>query len=112
MSFAYVSPGETEVLGTLSLTFYASTSRLHVQGSSYLLWVADHLPHILAAAEDELSHDPGKWNKLTAARGVGVTKRRTRLTKRANSRSSVSDYPPSSILWPTRASQLMTMRTR
>ena len=30
------------VLGTLSLTFYKSTSKVHVQGTSYLLWLQEH----------------------------------------------------------------------
>ena len=36
--FHYSTPDESGTLGCVSLTFYASTSTLHVQESSYLLW--------------------------------------------------------------------------
>ena len=34
------------ILGSISITIYKSTSRVHVQGSSYLLWLEEHYPII------------------------------------------------------------------
>ena len=43
----YRSPGDENIaFGTLSLTFYVSTFKLHVQGSAAFLWVAETLPLI------------------------------------------------------------------
>ena len=44
--FPYISPNDSEVYGSTSLTFYTSTSLLHVQGSSHILWVEEHFPFI------------------------------------------------------------------
>ena len=80
--FEYTSPDDaTEHYGTISLTFYASTSRLLVQGTSYLLWIDEHLPIIYTKAERAYEEDIGKWRSLARRRGIGV-KRVTRQTLR------------------------------
>lgn len=38
-------------LGTVSITFYRTTSRIHVQGSSYLIWLEEHYPSLRTQAE-------------------------------------------------------------
>ena len=80
--FEYTSPDDaTEHYGTISLTFYGSTSRLLVQGTSYLLWINEHLPIIYTKAEWAYEEDIGKWHSLARRRGIGV-KRVTRQTLR------------------------------
>ena len=69
--FDYCSPQETESYGSISLTFYPSTARLHVQGSSYLLWVEEHLPSIYADTETQLMTHTSKWAFLTRQKGIG-----------------------------------------
>ncbi len=39
----YISP-DSEVMGTISVTLYETTSHIHTQGSSYILWLEEHLP--------------------------------------------------------------------
>ena len=73
----YVSPSDKEHYGSISLTFYPSTSRLLVQGTSYLLWLVEHMPMIYPVAENVMSANLGKWNSLTRQKGIG-TKRVTR----------------------------------
>ena len=80
--FEYTSPDDaTEHYGTISLTFYASTSRLLVQGTSYLLWIDEHLPILYTKAEQAYDEDIGKWRSLARRRGIGV-KRVMRQTLR------------------------------
>ena len=69
--FEYRTPHEPESYGSISLTFYASTARLHVQGSSYLLWVEEHLPCIYADTDREFTTHTSKWAFLTRQRGIG-----------------------------------------
>ena len=69
--FEYHSPLEPESYGSISLTFYPSTSRLLVQGSSYLLWVEEHLPSIYSDTESEFITHTSKWAFLTRQRGIG-----------------------------------------
>ena len=57
--FDYTSPDDAENYGILSLTFYATTSRLLVQGTSYLRWVDEHLPLIYKRAESRYTEDLG-----------------------------------------------------
>ena len=59
--FSYISPNDNEQYGTLSLTLYPTTSRLLVQGTSYLLWVNEHLPIIHREAEVKTSQDLYYW---------------------------------------------------
>ena len=51
----------TEHYGMLSLTFYVFTSRLLVQGTSFLLWIDKHLPIIYTKAEQVYDKDICKW---------------------------------------------------
>ena len=69
--FDYRSPQETKSYGSISLTFYPSTARLHVQGSSYLLWVEEHLLSIYADTETQLMTHTSKWTFLTRQKGIG-----------------------------------------
>ena len=69
--FEYHSLLEPESYGSISLTFYPSTSRLLVQGSSYLLWVEEHLPSIHWDTESEFITHTSKWAFLTRQRGFG-----------------------------------------
>ena len=78
LQFQYSSPGDAEPLGYVSLTFYASTSILHVQGSSYLLWVEEHMPHVLSMSEDAYKVNPGSWNDLAVSQNIGCGRRPTR----------------------------------
>ena len=70
--FLYTSPNDEEQYGSLSLTFYATTSRLLVQGTSYLLWVEEHLPIIFNEAESRYTTDFGHWRTLALRRGIGL----------------------------------------
>ncbi len=54
---AYTSPDNTEVMGTISITFYKTTSRIHVQGSSYILWMEEHLEILEKLVGDSVSQD-------------------------------------------------------
>ena len=72
LRFEYASPDDAnEHFGTISLTFYATTSRLLVQGTSYLLWIDEHLPIIYKKAE-QTYENIGKWRSLARRRGIGV----------------------------------------
>jgi hypothetical protein len=42
----YKSPGDSEILGSISITVFSTTSSLHIQGSSYILWLQEHLPEL------------------------------------------------------------------
>ena len=73
LRFEYASPDDAnEHFGTISLTFYATTSRLLVQGTSYLLWIDEHLPIIYKKAEQTYEENIGKWRSLARRRGIGV----------------------------------------
>ena len=82
--FSYMSPNDTVSYGSLSLTFYPTTSRLLVQGTSYLLWVEEHLPTIYHQAECRYMKDLGSWRALARKRGIGI--RRDSHTTRASQR--------------------------
>ena len=94
LRFPYTSPGEPEHYGSISLTFYPTTSRLLVQGSSYLLWVNEHLPAICKQAEHRYMQDASSWTALDRRRGIGL-KRDGRSA--LNLRSSRSSWPDDSI---------------
>ena len=70
--FDYTSPCDSEIYGTNSFIFYPSTSRLLVQGTSYLLWIDEHLPIVYQHAEDRYQRDVDTWRVLTRRRGIGV----------------------------------------
>ena len=73
LRFEYASPDDAnEHFGAISLTFYATTSRLLVQGTSYLLWIDEHLPIIYKKAEQTYEENIGKWRSLARRRGIGV----------------------------------------
>ena len=91
LRFPYTSPGESEHYGSISLTFYPTTSRLLVQGSSYLLWVDEHLPTICKQAELKYMQHASTWTASSRRRGIGL-KREGHLTRHSRSmRSSRSD---------------------
>ena len=69
--FPYTSPSDEEQYGSLSMTFYPTTSRPLVQGTSYLLWVEEHLPVIYDKAETRYLADIGSWRSLALHRGIG-----------------------------------------
>ena len=81
MLFQYSSPNESGILGSVSLTFYASTATLHVQGSSYILWTQEHLPLILANADEAYRLHPSSWDALTLDQKVGANRKRARQTR-------------------------------
>ena len=73
LRFEYASPDDAnEHFGTISLASYATTSRLLVQGTSYLLWIDEHLPIIYKKAEQTYEENIGKWRSLARRRGIGV----------------------------------------
>ena len=76
LRFPYNSPNEKEHYGTLSLTFYLTTSRLLVQGSSYMLWVEEHLPIVYKAVEGKYLADIPTWRAQSLQRGIGVRRNR------------------------------------
>ena len=91
LKFPYTSPGESEHYGSISLIFYPTTSRLLVQGSSYILWVDEHLPAISKRADEQYMQNAGTWTALARRRGIGL-KREGRPTRHSRStRSSRSD---------------------
>lgn len=53
-------------LGTISITLYSSTSRIHVQGSSYILWLEEHYPRLR-----------GQVEATTSKRGLALKDRRS-----------------------------------
>ena len=85
--FSYISPNDNEQYGTLSLTLYPTTSRLLVQGTSYLLWVNEHLPIIHREAEVKYLADVTKWRALALRRGIGV-RRESRYKRDGHSRTN------------------------
>ena len=70
--FPYTSPFDQKQYGSLSLTFYPPTSRLLVQGTSYLLWMEEHLPAIYGEAETRYLADISSWRSLALHRGIGI----------------------------------------
>ena len=76
LRFDYTSPDDDELYGTLSLTFYPTTSRLLVQGSSYLLWIEEHLPIIYNETEHRYMQNASLWSASTRRRGIGIRRDR------------------------------------
>ena len=75
--FPYKSPDDdTECYGTIYLTFYPTTSRLLVQGSSYLLWIEEHLPIIYDRADRIYMDNVGHWSAMARRRGIGLRRHR------------------------------------
>ena len=74
-SFPYTSPDELESYGSISLTFYATTARLHVQGSSYLLWIAEHLPGMFEQAETNFLENAGRWTTKAKSLKIGFRRK-------------------------------------
>ena len=117
--FDYRSPNEDEHYGSISLTFYPSTARLHVQGSSYLLWVDEHLPSIYANTETRFSSQISKWAYLSRQRGIG-RKRESRpqrssvdlaLTTSAAPSESPGSTPTAAVCMPAVTTSLSTAIT-
>ena len=98
--FDYRSPNEDEHYGSISLTFYPSTARLHVQGSSYLLWVEEHLPSIYANTETRFSSQISKWAYLSRQRGIGW-KRESRRQRSSVDLALTTSAAPSESPGPT-----------
>ena len=94
--FAYTSPNDIVPYGTISLTFYPSTSRLLVQGTSYLLWVEEYRPLIYNQAHVELESDTSKWYMLARKQGVGRN-RASRAASTSSSRGSSSRSASTSL---------------
>ena len=88
--FSYTSPSDTDYYGTLSLTFFSTTSRLLVQGSSYLLWVEEHLPLIQQQAHARCIEDMGTWRATARRRGIGI-RRNARATRRTRQQHAAID---------------------
>ena len=86
--FPYSSPGDSEHYGSISLTFYPTTSRLLVQGSSYLLWVDEHLPLICAQAEHMYMENASSWTALARRRGIGLKRESRTMRSLRSSRSN------------------------
>ena len=91
LRFPYTSPGESEHYGSISLTFYPTTSRLLVQGSSYLMWVEEHLPVICEQAEHRYMQDASSWTALARRRGIAIKREGRYVRNLRSSRSSWSD---------------------
>ena len=72
----YLSPGETSAYGTISLTFYSTTSRLLVQGTSYILWFEEHLPALYDLAHTDLMGNMSHWTMVSKQRGIGAKRKR------------------------------------
>lgn len=53
----YVSPTDTTEMGSISITTYKSTSRIHIQGSSYLIWMEEHLPVLETLVSERAKQD-------------------------------------------------------
>ena len=88
LQFPYTSPHDDEKFGSLSLTFYPTTSRLLVQGTSYLLWVDEHMPIIYRDVEVRYLADISSWRGLALRRGIGVWRSQRRRRDRVTCRSS------------------------
>ena len=98
----YVSPSDQVQYGTISLTFYPSTSRLLVQGTSYMLWVEEHLPLIYQSAEINYMEDALKWCNLSTQQQIGRNKRRSALRGRTrHDTPSPSEAAPVTLCLPT-----------
>ena len=100
----YHSPDDSSAYGSLSLTFYGSTSRLLVQGSSYILWYEEHLPGIYSKAQDVLTGDLGKWSKMAKKLGIGISRHRvsTRSGKKADISSPIAELPVNPLSFSSR----------
>ena len=86
--FDYSSPDHARYYGSLSLTFYPTNARLLAQGTSYLLWVDEHLPVIYQRADTRLSEDLSTWR--ISARRLGLGLRQTACTTRQSSRHAAT----------------------
>ena len=53
-------------------TLYPTTFHLLAQGSSYLLWVDEHMPVICAHAEHMFMDNASSWVALARRRGIGL----------------------------------------
>ena len=98
----YVSPSDQVQYGTISLTFYPSTSRLLVQGTSYMLWVEEHLSLIYQSAEINYMENALKWCNLSTQQQIGRNKRRSALRGRTRQDTpSPSEAAPVTLCLPT-----------
>ena len=102
LRFPYTSPRDSEHYGSISLTFYPTTSRLLVQGSSYLLWVDEHLPVICEQAEHRYLQSASTWTALARRWGIGLKRegRNTRQTRSLRSTRS-NDLAQASLALPS-----------
>ena len=62
----------SEHYDSISLTFYPTTTRLLVQGSSNLSWVDQHLSAICEQAEHRYMQSASTWTALACRRGIGL----------------------------------------
>ena len=103
--FAYTSPNDSETYGSISLTFYPTTARLPVQGSSYLLWINEHIPVIYARTEYNYMENASKWNAATKRLGIDLrrsteTRRLTRASSKAQGTALANSQTPSKRVPP------------
>lgn len=82
MKMHYKSP-EGEGYGTLTLTFYPQTFKIHVQGNSFGLWLHEHLTALSKRVQEAMNKDG--LLPLTAAAS-------TRKSKRSSKQAV--QYPP------------------
>lgn len=74
----YTSPGEKTVCGSISLTFYATTGTLHIQGNSHLLWLAEHMPLLNDLVWTCFSRNAAKWIKLAEEHKIGINQKKVK----------------------------------
>ena len=87
---SYISDGDSSAMGSLSLTFHRTTHRIHVQGSSYLLWLEEH-HRILQHKVEALAHQAGK--------AIKKAKRTSRnFSRRSKTSKYLGDKEPRSTL--------------
>ena len=91
MKFPYTSPGESEHYCSISLTFYPTAFRLLVQGSSYFLWVDQHLPTICKQAELRYVQNASTWTASARRRGIRLKRERHPTRHSRSMRSSRLD---------------------
>ncbi len=72
----YHTPSDAVSYGSISLTFHLTTRVLHVQGSSCLLWMVEHLPLLSQRVDQSYDARSTHWEKLTAASAKGSKPRK------------------------------------
>ena len=74
LKFAFMGEDDTPC-GSVSLTFYKTTARVLVQGSSYLLWHSEHMGILTLLVDTEFQKKQQYWLKMAQEQRIGENRK-------------------------------------